>query len=588
MSKVTENLAEGPWVIRRLKKPNHVEFKTRVNGWSADQGRAWKFDTEQSARFILRGNAGEVVRLPEPERSPGGELVLSGGSAALGKTLTPAERADLADSEDLVQKGLDATREARASLLHIRDARLYREQFGTFEEYMLKRWGYSARHGHRLADWAMVEQNLLEGPKSKDQSPKSGVEAEVPLPRNESQARPLARLKPEEQREVWRETTLAKPAEKITARDVEATIEKRFSTKPGPEFAEVGQAIRKRILDAAQRAVVAIRALGDLVMGNSGHQSNCNFAVTRIEKIEAAIKNGDQVPEEMEVKWAIQDAAADLGGLMEMLKPSGNAVLLPHVTRALAEMKPLHDKFRLSNSRVDQCAAETWRSNEADKALAAHKSKVAEVAAHAKDAKGAKVFPKPNANGVYSDRDAETLRFSHGKLSASISLLQIGQDKWIESAEYEYKGSEVGAGSQRGPLIDRVTYPSRAFALFASASHAVEQAEQKDTYGWHTAAQKAAAKKMVEWAKDLKEQAMSQKAKPGPARSAGYVICREPVRGAIGVAQKPRYAGNPGGWTPDPSKVTPFANVLEATRRAGDSDHVMPLAKAQRRYQHAL
>jgi hypothetical protein len=59
--------------------------------------------------------------------------------------------------------------------------------------------------------------------------------------------------------------------------------------KPAPEFA-ANEAIRKRILEASQRAVVGIRALQDLVMGKPSYVQRCNEAVDRIVIIEDDLK----------------------------------------------------------------------------------------------------------------------------------------------------------------------------------------------------------------------------------------------------------------------------------------------------------
>lgn len=73
------------------------------------------------------------------------------------------------------------------ALLAIRDKRLYREQYGTFEEYCRGRWGLGRAHAYRLIEGASVIANL---------SPMGDI-----LPTSERQARALTRLEPEQQRE---------------------------------------------------------------------------------------------------------------------------------------------------------------------------------------------------------------------------------------------------------------------------------------------------------------------------------------------------------------------------------------------------
>lgn len=78
------------------------------------------------------------------------------------------------------------------ALREIRDERLYRELlFDTFEQYLHKRWDMGRSHAHRLIEASRVIDNL---------SPIGDA-----LPENEAQSRPLRRLKPVDQRRLWRE-----------------------------------------------------------------------------------------------------------------------------------------------------------------------------------------------------------------------------------------------------------------------------------------------------------------------------------------------------------------------------------------------
>ena len=64
--------------------------------------------------------------------------------------------------------------EVGQALLEIRDRRLYRETYGTFEEYCQERWGMTRRHANRQIGAAHVVEVL--GPIG-------------PIPRTERQAR---------------------------------------------------------------------------------------------------------------------------------------------------------------------------------------------------------------------------------------------------------------------------------------------------------------------------------------------------------------------------------------------------------------
>ena len=80
--------------------------------------------------------------------------------------------------------------------LEIRDSRLYREDYETFEDYCRDRWDLSIRHSDRLMLAAGTMKSLESGP--------IGL-----VPANEAQARPHTQLEtPEAQVEAW-ETAVA-------------------------------------------------------------------------------------------------------------------------------------------------------------------------------------------------------------------------------------------------------------------------------------------------------------------------------------------------------------------------------------------
>ena len=95
------------------------------------------------------------------------------------------------------------------ALLEIRDSRLYRTSYGTFEDYCREKWQMSRIHAHRMIEAATVMDNLL---------PIGNI-----APATESQARPLVSLPPEAQREVWAAAVETAPNGKVTARRCEKT-----------------------------------------------------------------------------------------------------------------------------------------------------------------------------------------------------------------------------------------------------------------------------------------------------------------------------------------------------------------------------
>lgn len=127
--------------------------------------------------------------------------------------LTTIETTELAQCEQVIERGLQTFYEVGAALLAIRDKRLYRAEHGTFEDYCLARWGFSDRRARQLMSAAETFVNIQTG-------------TIVPvLPATESQARPLSTIEPEHQAEVWQRVIDTAPEGKITASHVTKIVE---------------------------------------------------------------------------------------------------------------------------------------------------------------------------------------------------------------------------------------------------------------------------------------------------------------------------------------------------------------------------
>lgn len=118
----------------------------------------------------------------------------------------------LAECERVIERGLNTFVEVGAALLEIRDSRLYKDNYSTFEDYCRERWGIEKRHAYRLMDAAGVVENVSNWTQI--------------LPTNEAQVRPLTGLSPETQAQVWQQVIDTAPAGKITAAFVQETVEK--------------------------------------------------------------------------------------------------------------------------------------------------------------------------------------------------------------------------------------------------------------------------------------------------------------------------------------------------------------------------
>jgi len=125
------------------------------------------------------------------------------------ETINETEVFALAESEKIIQQGLCNFLEVGTALLTIREGRLYREHYSSFEAYCRKRWRIALRHACRLTDAAGVAKNLC---------PRGHT------PSSEFQIRPLTVLPPEKQQEAWAEALKYHP--NPTARQVRAAVQK--------------------------------------------------------------------------------------------------------------------------------------------------------------------------------------------------------------------------------------------------------------------------------------------------------------------------------------------------------------------------
>jgi phage N-6-adenine-methyltransferase len=127
--------------------------------------------------------------------------------------LTKVEKSILQECEEVIDKGMKSFIEVGNALLKIRDGKLYKTNFSTFEDYCRERWGMERRQAYRLMDAADVVENVSRGTQI--------------LPTSERQARPLSLLSPKEQADIWEEVVETAPGGKITASFVQEVINKK-------------------------------------------------------------------------------------------------------------------------------------------------------------------------------------------------------------------------------------------------------------------------------------------------------------------------------------------------------------------------
>jgi hypothetical protein len=112
--------------------------------------------------------------------------------------LTNAERTRLAELESGVERTLNSFLECGRALCEIRNKRLYRGQYGTWEDYCTRKWGLGYSRANDLIRSTEVAEHLLSGPAA------PGKDAVLALNLSADTLRPLQKLEPELQSAVWR------------------------------------------------------------------------------------------------------------------------------------------------------------------------------------------------------------------------------------------------------------------------------------------------------------------------------------------------------------------------------------------------
>lgn len=131
------------------------------------------------------------------------------------------EKEQLNEYEKIIEHGLTTFVDVGLALLSIRDKKLYRETYNTFEEYCRERWGLARRQAYLLIDAASAIENVIHGSQI--------------LPTNERQVRPLTSLSPDLQALAWQKAVETAPDGKITSAHVQQVVDE-IKGKPHVTF----------------------------------------------------------------------------------------------------------------------------------------------------------------------------------------------------------------------------------------------------------------------------------------------------------------------------------------------------------------
>lgn len=120
----------------------------------------------------------------------------------------------------MIVTGRQAFLDVGNALIAIRDGKLYRDQFGTFERYCQVKWEFDRSHAYRLIRAADVLQSL------------SPIGHALPLPKNEAQTRPLVALPDEKRPEAWKIANELAGDSDVTAKHVASAVKSLLPPVP--------------------------------------------------------------------------------------------------------------------------------------------------------------------------------------------------------------------------------------------------------------------------------------------------------------------------------------------------------------------
>ena len=125
--------------------------------------------------------------------------------------LTTPERCRFAELEESIDGRIQAFYDVGSALGEIRNSRLYRDNFESFETYCQNRWGFARQYAYRLIAAHKTLENV-------------GATEEQKAGLRETHIRPLTGLLPDAQKEVFDQAIKTAPGGQLTEKHVRATV----------------------------------------------------------------------------------------------------------------------------------------------------------------------------------------------------------------------------------------------------------------------------------------------------------------------------------------------------------------------------
>lgn len=203
--------------------------------------------------------------------------------------LTTEERDTLTQYETYLQQHLETFFEVGKILVSIRNQKLYRETYKTFEEYCQDRWQISRPRAYQLMGAAEVRDNLS-----------TNVDIDI-LPQNEAQTRALKKAPPEKQPELWQKAVEQNDGRAPSGRQIIEVYETEFEEKKPDKVKD------KVKCDLCGKFFSRIQIVEH---NNQNLHTDCYYQVIRAEEEAVRLRAGDQ---RVQKKCDVQDAVLKWG-----------------------------------------------------------------------------------------------------------------------------------------------------------------------------------------------------------------------------------------------------------------------------------
>jgi hypothetical protein len=273
--------------------------------------------------------------------------------------LTPSEQQQLSELETTIEKGMQTFLEVGAALAAVRDGRLYRADYGTFEAYCQERWGMTRRNANHLIGAVEVVETLG---------------TTVPKPTSERQARALGKVPEDERGEVWQEAherSGGKPTAKLIEQLASERSQDATPAAQGAAIVPEPDTTPRATPEPAQQPVHAATPLEVAEL-----QQRLHAAMNEIRDLQAQVHNlhtanDAELKEQQATISRLQGKVASLEGENERLQSERDAAQreierqyrqmakapdAQEFERMQQENAWAHQKFTELKQRIDQAA----------------------------------------------------------------------------------------------------------------------------------------------------------------------------------------------------------------------------------------